>query len=97
MGKDNNVLGKGSVMRLSPTGLAMASGVLWGAAILFVGVINLGSTSYGAAFLQFLASIYPGYHFTRGFGDLLVVTVYGFVDGWIGGFLLAWLYNRFSR
>jgi len=84
-------------MQLSLKGLAIASGVVWGGAILFVGLINLATPSYGVGFLQLLASVYPGYHFSRGAGDLLVGTLYGLVDGAIGGLLFAWLYNVFAR
>lgn len=31
-----------------------------------------------------------------GFGSVVVVTLYALVDGAVGGFLLAWLYNRFA-
>jgi hypothetical protein len=83
-------------MRLSLRGLAFAAALLWGGAILFVGLINLAAPSYGAPFLTFLASIYPGYHFTRGVGDLLVGTLYALFDGGVAGLLFGWLYNAFA-
>ncbi len=39
-------------MKLSIKGLALASGILWGACILFVGVGNLIWPSYGVAVLD---------------------------------------------
>jgi hypothetical protein len=83
-------------MRLSAKALAFAMAVLWGGGLLFVGLINLASPSYGANFLAGVSSIYPGFHATRTFGDVLVGTGYGVVDGGIGGFLLGWLYNVFT-
>lgn len=80
-------------MRLSPKALALASGILWGGAILFVGLINLAAPSYGADYLKLMSSVYPGFHASRTFGDVLVGTGYGLVDGAIAGWLLGWLYN----
>jgi hypothetical protein len=82
-------------MRLSPKSLAFACGLLWGGAILFVGLINLASASYGMEFLKVASSIYPGFHASRTFVDALVGTGYGLVDGAIAGFIFGWLYNLF--
>ncbi len=83
-------------MRLGTRGLTAAMGLLWGGVILLVGVLNLLYPSYGVAFLEWTASIYPGYHGPAGFVSVLVATLYGLVDGAIGGFVLAWLYNAFA-
>jgi hypothetical protein len=80
-------------MRVSGRALAIATGLLWGGAILLVGLINLAGVTYGRAFLQAIGSLYPGFHASPALGDTLVGTVYGFVDGGVGGLLLAWLYN----
>lgn len=84
-------------MQLKPGALSLSAGILWAAALLLVGVANLASGSYGAAFLEMLASIYPGYHASGGLGDLAVGTLYGLVDGIVGGLLFAWLYNALSK
>jgi len=83
-------------MRLSVKALALATGIIWAGGILCVGLVNLATPSYGASFLQAVSSIYPGYHNTRHFLDVLVGTGYGLVDGGIGGLIFAWLYNRFA-
>jgi len=31
-----------------------------------------------------------------GFGSVVIATLWAVLDGFIGGFLLAWLYNQFS-
>jgi hypothetical protein len=69
--------------------------LLWGGAILFVGLLNLAYQSYGMEFLKLASSVYPGFHNSRKFVDVLVGTGYGLVDGAIAGFLLGWLYNLF--
>ena len=83
-------------MRLSLKGLAITSGLLWGAAVLFVGLINLAAPSYGTGFLQMVSSVYPGYHASRTIVDVVVGTCYGVVDGGVGGLVFGWLYNLFA-
>lgn len=83
-------------MTLSTRGLAWSMGLLWGGAMLLVGVSNLIFPAYGVQFLEWAASFYPGYHGPAGFGSVLTATMYGLVDGAIGGWLLAWLYNTFA-
>ncbi|HVA01405.1 MAG TPA: hypothetical protein VMV34_07095 [Terriglobia bacterium] len=83
-------------MQLSAKALAFATGIIWAGGILCVGLVNLAAPSYGASFLQAISSIYPGYHNTRHFVDVLVGTGYGLVDGGIGGLIFAWIYNCFA-
>lgn len=83
-------------VRLSVRGLALAIGLIWAGCLFFVGIVNLIVPTYGAGFLQAISSIYPGYHDSRHFLDVLVGTGYAFVDGGIGGLITAWLYNCFA-
>ena len=84
-------------MRFNLTALALTVGLFWGGAILLVASANLIWPSYGQAFLQLAASIYPGYHPVASVREIIVGTAYGFVDGAIGGWLFGWLYNLLSR
>lgn len=84
-------------MKFSVKGLAMVCGILWGGAMLVMGLANLIWSSYGQQFLQLMASVYPGYHATRSIAEVIVGTLYGFVDGFIGGAVFAWLYNQFAK
>jgi hypothetical protein len=83
-------------MRLSLKALAVAAGLLWGGAILFVGLINLARPAYGINFLEIMSSVYPWFHASHTLGDVIVGTVDGLIDGAIAGLLLAWLYNSFA-
>ena len=83
-------------MKLSVKGLALASAIGWGGSILIAGIMNLIWSGYGVAFLDLARSIYPGYAAMSGFVGVLVGTVYGFVDGLVGGAVIAWLYNMLS-
>ena len=72
-------------MKLSVKSLAIVSALLWGGGVLFVGLVNLAAPSYGAAFLQCVSSVYPGFHNSRTFVDVLVGTGYALFDGAAGG------------
>ena len=84
-------------MKFSVKGLALASGILWAVAMLGMGLANLIWANCGQLFLQTMASAYPGYHATRSIAEVIVGTLYGFVDGLIAGAIFAWLYNQFAR
>lgn len=84
-----------STMRLSAKAMAIVSAIFWGACILLVGLINLAAPAYGVNFLRGLSSVYPGFHASRTVLDVLVGTGYGIVDGAVGGYLFAALYNVF--
>jgi hypothetical protein len=84
-------------MKFSVKGLALASGILWGVAMLGMGLANLSWSGYGRQFLETMASVYPGYHASRSVAEVVVGTLYGLVDGFIGGAVFAWLYNQFVR
>lgn len=80
-------------MRLSVRGTAIAAGLLWGCAILFVELINLVNPAYGTNFLALLRSVYPWFHSAQPIASLLIGTVNGLFDGAIAGALFGWLYN----
>jgi hypothetical protein len=83
-------------MKLSIRGLAIAGGLLWGGAIFCAGLAHLAAPGYGGTLLAVAASMYPGFHGGRDFGDVVVGTLYALVDGGVGGLLLVWLYNAFA-
>ena len=84
-------------MRFNVTALSLTVGLFWGAAILIVASANLIWPSYGRAFLDVAASIYPGYHPGPAVGSVITATLYALVDGAIAGAVFGWLYNLLSR
>ena len=84
-------------MRLSVIALASTAGVFWGGAILMVALANLIWPSYGRAFLELTASLYPGYQPGSGLGSVVTGTLYGLGDGAVSGAVFAWLYNLFAK
>ncbi len=83
-------------MRFNITALAATAALIWGGAILVVGFANMIWPPYGHAFLNILASIYPGYQLETGFGSVVTAALYGLVDGGIGAAVFGWLYNVFA-
>jgi hypothetical protein len=83
-------------MRFSPKALAIAGAIVWGGAILLVGMINLAMPAYGTSFLQMTSSVYPWFHVSRTIGSVAIGTVSGLVDGAVAGLIFALLYNVFA-
>ena len=83
-------------MKLNLKAFALTAAILWGAAMFLTGLANLIWSGYGVAFLQLMASLYPGYHADGTFVDLIVGVLYALVDGAVAGFVFGWLYNVFA-
>jgi hypothetical protein len=73
--------------------ITSASAILWGAVMLIVGLINWGTAAYGSEFLRTISSLYPGYHATRDFGQVILGTLYGIGDGALMGVFFGLLYR----
>ncbi len=83
-------------MRVSLKAISLSSAILWGLAILLVGLIHMAEPSYGGDFLRMMSSVYPGADTAPTLGRVLLGTIYGFVDGAVAGFLFGWLYSTFA-
>ncbi len=83
-------------MKLSIKGLALAAAILWGAAVLFVGIANMIFPGYGMNFLEVVGSVYPGYQPGTGIASVIIGTIYAVVDAVVAAAIFAWLYNFFT-
>ena len=78
--------------KILPTGLSL--GILWALCIFFLGV---GSSIWGTAIdvVIFMGRFYVG--FAPTFLGVIIGTIWGFLDAFVGGILFAWLYNKLSE
>ena len=83
-------------MQLSLRAMVIAGGVLWGSAMLLVGLINLAEPNYGLTFFQTMSSVYPGFHTTHTLRSVLIGTIDGLVDGAVAALIFTWLYNSLT-
>jgi len=75
-----------------PVALGIALGVVWGGALFLTTWLSY-FTGYGRFFLVAIPqSLYPGYAISPS-GSFLGL-IYGFVDGFISGALIGWIYNK---
>ena len=82
--------------QLSVKATAVSSAVIWGGAVLGVGIINTMKPRYGKEFLQWTSSIYPGYKGRSTLAQAGVAGGYAAVDGAICGALFALIYNALA-
>lgn len=70
--------------------------------MLVFGGVHATYPSYGGAFLDLVGSLYPGVGHggagtTGHFTNALLATAYALVNGFVGGLIIAWVYNFFLR
>ncbi|HTQ59293.1 MAG TPA: hypothetical protein VMI32_03660 [Candidatus Solibacter sp.] len=80
-------------MKLSLKAITISGALLWGGAILLVGLINLSRPGYGLNFLQLTSSVYPWFHASHTISSVIVSTIAGLVDGAVAALIFAILYN----
>ncbi len=78
-------------LRLHPIALANALGALEGIAVFAATLVLVAQGESGDAFLS---RFFPFYEIS--WQGALAGLFFGFIDGWIGGLILAWIYNFFA-
>lgn len=78
--------------RMSPFALGMALGLVWGLSLLIMGLVAC-YVDYGRPFVTSINTLYWGYEPTI-LGSFIGAGI-GFVDAFIGGAIIAALYNCF--
>ncbi len=80
-------------MKLNVKAVALSGGIVWGLGLFILTwwiIAFEGQTGQQTI----IGLVYRGYNISA-MGSLIGL-VWGFVDGLIGGFVFAWLYNRFA-
>lgn len=80
-------------MKLNVRALGLAGGIVWGLVIFLLTYWFLIFGLEGETLAR-LSNVYLGYSVT--WYGAFVGLIWGFVDGFIGGAVLAWLYNKFT-
>ncbi len=75
---------------LDPLALGLAVGLTWAVAVAALGVAS--RFGWGEGWRDLLADVYLGYERHTAIG-----VAWGLVDGFAGGYLVAWLYDVFRR
>lgn len=83
-------------MKVSALALGLTLGVLWGLAMGLIGIAHAIYPEYGREFFAFMGSIYPGMSSAGTLLNIVVAVVYGVVDGFLGGYVMAAVYNFFA-
>jgi hypothetical protein len=78
---------------LSPLALGFAIAALWGAGVFLTGLISTIS-GWSDQAVTVLGSVYLGY--SSSVAGSFIGTAWALVDGFVCGFVIAWLYNRFA-
>ncbi len=81
-------------MKLNVKALALAFGVIWGFGLMVLTwwiMLFDGATHE----VTLIGKVYRGYNIS--FVGSLIGFVWGFFDGFVGGAIFAWLYNKFSK
>lgn len=78
-------------MKLHAVKFGLAIGIVWAAVSFIVGLTAMW-WGWCDAWLEVMASIYIGYSATV--LGAFIGLVWAFVDAFVGGFLVAWLYNK---
>ncbi|MFQ5656124.1 MAG: bacteriophage holin [Candidatus Methylomirabilales bacterium] len=80
-------------MDLNVKALALALGVSWSFLILFTGWVSM--FGWGTRFVEVMSSLYIG--FAPTFFGGIIGAMWAFIDGAIGGAIVALVYNRVVR
>ena len=78
---------------LNAKNLGLAGGLLWGSYMFIFTLANL-FTGYGSMWGALMIDVYPGYEVTL--PGSIVGFIWGFLDAFVGFYILGWLYNKFS-
>ena len=80
--------------KLNILALGASLGIVW-AAGLFVTGLFANPMGWGSEFVNVMGSIYIGYK--TGFVGAIIGAVWGFIDMFVAGVVIGWIYNFFVK
>lgn len=78
---------------IKPIALGLSTGIMWGAFVAFIGFTSLWF-NWGTGLVAPLGTLYIGYQATV--VGALIGGAWAFADGFVGGLVLAWIYNSLT-
>ena len=79
--------------KLQPVPLGVAFGVLWAVYVLFLGIAAM--FNWGGGIVDGLGTLYIGYG--PSILGAIIGAIWAFVDGLVGGVIVAWIYNMVAK
>lgn len=76
---------------LDAKALGLSLGILWTVAIVLMGVLAM-TMNYSTEIVNLLGTVYKGYG--PSWPGIAAGVPWAFADAFIGGYLVAWLYNK---
>ena len=83
--------------KISPLAFGLSFGILWAVGLVIISILALYS-GFAMSMVNLFTTLYLGYELTL--LGVIIGALWAFVDAFIGGFLVAYLYNlclKFSR
>ena len=81
------------MQKLSIKALGLAFGFFWAVCIFLLGI--LGMFGFGETLIALISRVYIGY--TTSVVGAIIGAIWGFIDAFVCGAVLAWIYNRFVK
>ncbi len=82
------------IPKIRPIALGLTLGIVLGLYTLFIG-LSAAWLNWGTPIVQLLSSLYIGYSAT--FAGAIIGFIWAFVDGFVCGLLIAWIYNAITK
>jgi hypothetical protein len=81
------------MQKLDARAMALAVGILWSALIFLSAFMAMFGWAVGL--VDVMGGLYIGYQAT--FIGAIIGAVWAFIDGYVGGLIVVWLYNKFAK
>ena len=82
------------MQRLDVKALGLTLGILWAVGLMLMSVASV-VFNWATPWIKLIQTCYIGYTITS--PGIIIGIVWAFADGFIGGALIAWLYNKLAK